>query len=171
MDSHELEFRPATTRDAPRIAELVVEGFATYRAFAPPGWSAPTIEHEQPMVEATLAGPSVWCRVAEEGEQLAGHCGWYAASDGRRPVGEPGLAHLWQLFVRSPWWGSGLAVTLHDAGVQTCAERGYTAMRLHTPADHGRGRRFYEREGWTLCAEPFEDTLFGMALVEYRREL
>jgi GNAT superfamily N-acetyltransferase len=171
VDPQDLAFRAATIRDAPRIAALVIEGFATYRPFAPPGWSAPTVEDEQPAVEAVLAGSSVWCHVAEDGEQLAGHCGWHAASEGRRPIDAPGLVHFWQLFVRRPWWGSGLAVMLHDAGVKTCAEQGYTTMRLLTPADHGRGRRFYEREGWTLSAEPSEDTLFGMQLVEYRREL
>jgi hypothetical protein len=50
--------RPATVEDAPRIVALVVEGFATYRAFAPPGWSAPTLDHEQPVVAATLAEPT-----------------------------------------------------------------------------------------------------------------
>ena len=36
------------------------------------------------------------------------------------------------------------------------------------PADHGRGRRFYEREGWTLFIE-FDDAVFGMRIAEYRR--
>jgi hypothetical protein len=44
-------------------------------------------------------------------------------------------------------------------------------MRLHTPAEHARARRFYEREGWTLRGEPFDDDAFGMTIAEYRREL
>jgi hypothetical protein len=47
----------------------------------------------------------------------------------------------------------------------------YTAMRLHTPAEHGRARRFYEREGWTADAPAFYEPMLGLALVTYRRAL
>ena len=82
----------------------------------------------------------------------------------------PGVAHFWQLFVRAPWWGTGLATELHAAAVAEAAHRGFAAMRLFTPAGQARARRFYEREGWTGGA-PFDDDTFGMPLVEYRREL
>ena len=39
------------------------------------------------------------------------------------------------------------------------------------PADHGRARRFYEREGWVLSPEPVDDDAFGMPIAEYRRQL
>ncbi len=171
MDVQALELRPATPGDAPRIAELVVEGFATYRAFTPPGWSEPTLDDETEHVAQVLAMPSAWCLLAEDGLRLAGHVCWHDATDGRRAVDEPGLAHLWQLFAREEWWGSGLATKLQAAGLAAAAEHGYEAIRLQTPAEHGRGRRFYEREGWTLSMRPFFDEMFGMTLVEYRRRL
>jgi GNAT superfamily N-acetyltransferase len=171
VNSQELEFRPATARDAPRIAELVVEGFSTYTAFAPEGWSPTSLEDEIAYVEATLAHASAWCRVAEDGSGLAGHCGWLAASEARVVSDEPGLVHFWQLFVRRDRWGSGLAATLQAAAIEAAREQRYSALRLFTPAGHGRGRRFYEREGWTLSREPFDDERFGMPLVEYRRTL
>lgn len=156
--------------DAPRIAELVVAGFETYRAFAPPGWVPPSLERELGSVAAILADPSTWCRLAEDEHGLAGHCGVHAASAGRRPTAEPDLAHFWQLFLRRDRWGSGLAVTLQAAGLEAAARQGYTTIRLFTPAGYGRGRRFYEREGWSVSGEPF-DAGFGMPLVEYRRAL
>jgi hypothetical protein len=47
----------------------------------------------------------------------------------------------------------------------------YAAMRLHTPAEHARARRFYEREGWTADAPPFYEPMLGLTLVTYRRAL
>jgi GNAT superfamily N-acetyltransferase len=75
------------------------------------------------------------------------------------------------LFVAQDHWGSGLAVTLHAASVEEARRRGFAEMRLFTPADHGRARRFYEREGWAQRAEPFDEPRLGMALVEYRYAL
>ena len=43
-------------------------------------------------------------------------------------------------------------------------------MRLFTPADQARARRFYEREGWRLEAA-VEDDEIGFAVVEYRLDL
>jgi ribosomal protein S18 acetylase RimI-like enzyme len=43
-------------------------------------------------------------------------------------------------------------------------------MRLYTPADHQRARRFYEREGFVQRAEPIPSDL-GFPVVEYRRTL
>lgn len=166
-----MNFRQATLADAPHIAELVVAGFTTYKAFAAPGWSPPTFERELAEVAEILAEPSAWCRLAEDELGLAGHVGWHAAAVGPRRIDEPGLAHLWQLFLRRDRWGSGLAATLQAASLEAAARDGYETIRLLTPAAHARGRRFYEREGWTLQGKPFEDESFGMPLVEYRRAL
>ena len=171
MSLRELAFRQASPADAPRIAELVVAGFQTYRAFAPPDWSPPTVEQEVRAVAAILAEPSAWCRLAEDERGLAGHVGFHAAAVGRRPNDEPGLAHFWQLFLRRDQWGGGLAATLHAAALEAAALHGYETIRLVTPAGYGRGRRFYEREGWSLHAQPLDDDAFGIALVEYRRTL
>ena len=67
-------------------------------------------------------------------------------------------------------WGSGLAARLQAAGLEAAAQHGFTSIRLFTPSGHARGRRFYEREGWTLYGE-FDDEVFGMPIAEYRRRL
>ena len=85
------------------------------------------------------------------------------------PGADPGLAHLWQLFVRPSHGGSGAAPELLDAAVQAAAERGYDRMRLFAAAGQVRARRFYEREGWTAPEPPRPDPAFGMDTVEYRR--
>lgn len=170
MDPEDLPLRPATAEDWPRIAALVVEGFATYEAFAPPGWSVPGFDHELEQVGIMLSRPSAWCAVADDEIGLAGHVGWLAASEARLVDDEPGLAHFWQLFVRRDRWGSGLAAKLQTAGLEAAAQHGFTTIRLFTPSGHTRARRFYEREGWKLHGE-FDDEVFGMPITEYRRRL
>jgi GNAT superfamily N-acetyltransferase len=82
----------------------------------------------------------------------------------------PEVAHLGNLFVRRSEFGSGLASALLAEVVKEAAARGFTAMRLFTPSEHARARRFYEREGWA-GSEPFDDPAFGMPVIEYRRRL
>jgi GNAT superfamily N-acetyltransferase len=165
-----LTFRAATRRDAGRLAAVMVEGFETYRAFAPDS-PAPAAEEIVEILEARLETPTVWCELAERGQDVAGYVSLLPASDSRRPVADPGLAHFWMLFVRASWWGTGLAHRLHGAACAAAAARGYTAMRLFTPAGQARARRFYEREGWTPAGEPHLDDDLRMELVEYRRAL
>jgi GNAT superfamily N-acetyltransferase len=166
-----LDFRQATGRDAARLAAVLVEGFETYRAFAPDDFHVPAVEDVAGDLGARLELPAVWCRLAENKEGVAGYVSLLPAAEARRPVADPTLAHLWMLFVRAPWWGTGLASRLHAAACDAAAARGYAAMRLFTPAGQVRARRFYEREGWTVAQEPFLDEDLRMDIVEYRRTL
>jgi GNAT superfamily N-acetyltransferase len=166
-----LAFRQATKRDAPRLAAVMVEGFETYRPFALPGFQVPTAAEIVGILEARLETPTVWCELAEQGSEVAGYVSLLPASDSRRPVADPRIAHFWMLFVRAPWWGTGLAGRLHGAACDAAAARGFTAMRLFTPAGQLRARRFYEREGWWLAGGPHDDEELHLAVVEYRRRL
>jgi GNAT superfamily N-acetyltransferase len=163
-------FRRASAQDAEAIAALVQERFEGYRAFAPPGWRPPLDAGELGPYRERIEQPNAWLLLAEHEGELAGHVAFIPATTARQPVADPELAHLWQLFVRPRFWGSGLAARLLAAAMDEATARGFAEMRLFTPAGQARARRFYEREGWTP-GEPFEDSEFGMALVEYRRRL
>jgi GNAT superfamily N-acetyltransferase len=167
----ELEFRPATVDDAGNLAAVLVEGFETYRAFAPDDWRTPAVQDVADDLAMRLETPRVWCMLAERRSDVAGYVSLLPADDSRRPVGDPGLMHFWMLFVRAPWWGSGLAQRLHAAACEAATMRGFTAMRLFTPRDQTRARRFYEREGWSVAGGPYVDEQLGLAIVEYRRAL
>jgi GNAT superfamily N-acetyltransferase len=160
--------RLATPRDAEQVADVQAEGFESYRSFAPPGWEPPDPWAELEHFRERLANPEVWCLIAERDGETAGHVAVMPARLHGHPSDEPGLAHFWQLFVRPQWWGSGLAATLHAQAVREARARGFTAMRLFTPAAQLRARRFYEREGWTAAGETLDAPDFGMPLVEYR---
>ncbi len=162
--------RPATVEDVPVIAETVKQGFDTYREFAPRGWSPPEEPIERSKIAERLPQPDTWCLIAHDGAVPAGHVALHPAreqTEQRAPI--PGLAHLWMLFVREPWWGSGLAPRLLALSVEVAAARRYDTMRLYTPAGHARARAFYGREGWATVGEPKYEAMLGLDLVEYRR--
>ena len=163
--------RPAVPRDAERIATVLAECFESYRSFAPPGWEPPDPEAELKRLRAFLGSGEVWCLVAEDGGEIAGHVAIMPSRIHSHPSDDHAMAHFWQLFVREPWWGAGVATALHEQAVREAGARGFTSMRLFTPAAQARARRFYEREGWTPAGAPFDDLDFGMPLVEYRRAI
>jgi GNAT superfamily N-acetyltransferase len=163
--------RPATSADAARLAASVSDGLASYRSFAPADWRPPSAAAELALLEAGLGRADVWCVLAEVDGTLAGHAAIRSAATEPFASPEPGLAHFWQLFIKPPWQGSGLALELHDEAVRAAARRGFTAMRLFAAAGQARARRFYEREGWAAQGPPFVLPGFGLPVVEYRRPI
>jgi GNAT superfamily N-acetyltransferase len=164
--------RSATLDDVPVLTETQREGFAGYAAFSPPGWAPPAPETEAIGIRDRLLRPDTWCVIAYDGDRVAGHVGFLQARerDGENaPI--PGLAHFWALFVRKPWWGTGLARDLHGMAIEEARARGYRSMRLYTPAGQARARRFYEREGWTTDGAAQWEPMLALDLVEYRRGL
>jgi GNAT superfamily N-acetyltransferase len=75
------------------------------------------------------------------------------------------------LFVRPPWWGTGLARRLHALALAEAAARGYATMQLVTPTGHARARAFYEREGWSAAPPPFAEPMLDLELIRYERAL
>lgn len=155
--------RAAIPGDADRLARAVSDGLEHYRSFAPVGWEPPAADdpHDGEML----------CLLAEDEAGLAGQVTIQPAAGAARPVGETGLGHLRNLFVRADLWGSGLARDLHAAALDAARERGFTAMRLFCAAGQARARRFYEREGWEVAGEPWHEPALGLDMVEYRRAL
>jgi len=166
-----VSLRVATVSDAEALGRGVIGGFETYRAFAPPGWRPPPLEPEVARMRDLLGSRDHWCLVAEEDGELVGQIALHPAALAWMPVDDPRLAHLRNLFVHPDHWGDGLARALHRAGVDEARRRGFAAMRLFTPAAHGRARRFYEREGWEVAGAPFHAPGLDLELVEYRLAL
>jgi GNAT superfamily N-acetyltransferase len=163
--------RPATRADAEALARGMVQGMEEYRAFAPAGWAPPPLAVEAEHTRRLLGDDRVWTVVAEAGDELVGQITILPAAIAGRPVDDARLAHLRNLFVRKDHWGTGLARTLHDAALEEARRRGFERMRLLAAAGYGRGRRFYEREGWTVHGDEVFDPVPGLVIVEYRRGL
>jgi ribosomal protein S18 acetylase RimI-like enzyme len=164
--------RPATLADVPALSETVRQGFEGYRAFLPPGWEPPAAEFEEARITERLGLDDTWCQIAFDDAEVTGHVAFLAAREqtDERPI-IPGLAHLWMLFIREPWWGSGLAPHLLRLAVAEATAQGYAAMRLFTPAGQARARAFYERERFATAGDPRWEPMLGFDLVEYRRDL
>jgi ribosomal protein S18 acetylase RimI-like enzyme len=164
--------RRATLADVPALAETQRQGFEGYAGFTPPGWTPPDPHTEAAGIRDRLSQPDAWCVIAHAGGAVAGHAGFLAAREreGDREL-IPGLAHFWALFVREPYWGSGLARRLHALALAEARARGYARMRLYTPSGQARARAFYEREGWTTDGAEWFEPMLGLDLVEYRRSL
>ena len=169
MSSYEL--RRATPADAEAIARTMELGFDGYREFAPKRWIPPEVSAEG--FRTRLEDDAVWCQVGLADGEMAGHVAFMpAALHGTWPdEGNPLLGHFWQLFVREPHWGTGLARALHANALEAAEERGFETVRLYSAEAQLRARAFYEREGWRQSGEPFLEESFGMPLVEYRVSL
>ena len=175
----EISIRVATPADWEEIHVTVHAGFATYREFAPAGWVPPDPEPGAEILRRRLQEPDTWVAIAHGADAVAGHVGFYPARErepgdlpdfeGERPL-LPGVAYLWQLFVRPAFWGSGIAATLHDAALEEMRARDYERAQLLTPSGQMRARRFYEREGWVAGASGL-DRMIALEVVEYRRNL
>jgi GNAT superfamily N-acetyltransferase len=157
-----LTFLEATAADAPEMAETVGIGFDTYRAFAPPGWEPPPFAVEVAAIRSRMVGEDAWALLARDGEVPAGHIALLSDP-------EPGIVYLWQLFIRPPHWGSGLADRLHEF-LDASRTRGYRSARLRTPFDQGRSRRFYERNGWRTDGVASYEEKLGLDLLVYTRK-
>jgi GNAT superfamily N-acetyltransferase len=163
-----LRFRRATVEDVEPLARGVIEGVADYPSFAPAGWTAPELEAEIEHLRESLADDRVWCLVAEADGEIVGQITVLPASRAPHPVDDPALAHLSNLFVRRDHGGAGLARELHAAAIENARERGLRELRLYVAEGQTRARRFYEREGWVVRGEPFDDPVPGLRMVEYR---
>jgi GNAT superfamily N-acetyltransferase len=163
--------RPATLADAEAIAAVTAASFELYREFAPEGWEPPPGDREIDRARELLGDDEAWWLVAEGDGKLAGHTSFVPVSHSVHVEDDPELAHVRALFVTPEHWGTGLATRLHAAALEEARARGFTRMRLFTPAGQGRARRFYEREGWTLTGSPQHEPALGLVLVEYRRAL
>jgi GNAT superfamily N-acetyltransferase len=167
-----ITIRLATIADATALAETVRLGFEGYRAWAPAGWDPPPPQIDLIRTRESLGQPDVWCAIAEAGGATAGHVAVTSARTREEPRALiPGMAHLWMLFLREPWWGTGLAADLLGRAIAEASARGYRTIRLETPSAHVRARRFYEREGWLMAGEPYYAPALGLEIVEYRRDL
>ena len=159
-----MNLRPAETTDVEALLDISREGLETYRAWAPEGWEPPNFQPEDVVAIDDVA---TWILAEEDGEPV-GHVLVIPASRSREPVDDPTLGHLMMLFVRRSHWGTPTAHMLNDAVLEAAAGRGFTELRLYTPAGQKRARRFYEREGWSAVREFFAPHL-GFDVVEYRR--
>ena len=163
--------RSATAADVDALARGAIEGVADYVAFAPAGWAPPDLLAELAHTRVVLEDANFHCYVAELDGEVVGQVTVVPAARAARPVDEPELGHLRNLYVARAQWGSGLAAALLRTAEQDARDRGFTTLRLFVAEGQARARRFYRREGWEPAGPPFFDPVPGLSMFEYRRAL
>ncbi len=69
-------------------------------------------------------------------------------------------------------WGVGVATAAHDGVIDRMRARGAERAWLRVFTQNTRGRRFYEKLGWTQCGQPSRSTFAPYAeLLRYERHL
>ncbi len=141
MAGHAITIRDARGDEAERLLgiqrEASVAGFAN--VFPAERYPYPT-DGVRELWHETLADPEVDAYVAElDGE----------------PVGTVTVngEFVRQLYVLPSHWEAGIGSQLLERGLERMRERGATRAKLWTLEGNERGRRFYERRGWTLTDE------------------
>jgi GNAT superfamily N-acetyltransferase len=164
-------FRPITHDALEELAALVSDAFAGYRSFAPQEWQPPPASAHVHGLRRWVDDRDFWGELASDEHTVVGHATFIPAPRHTyRGAQDAALAHLGQLFVRPPYWGSGVAAALLEHALAAATSRGYAAMRLFVPVGQARARRFYARHGFSGAGEPFDPAL-GIPVLEYRRSL
>ena len=168
--SQRFTIRPATTADLGTIADSLVAGLSTYRGWTPIGWNPPGRTEMLIGLLQRFPRDGSWAHIASEGREPAGHI---SLRPDRDEADQPrsDVALLTQLFVREPYWGSGLATELNAIGAQGMQERGFTTGRLLVARGHRRARAFYEREGCRATGAHETSGELGLELAEYLLDL
>ena len=152
--------------DVPALLAISYEAMETYREWAP-DFDPPDLgDITDDFVPRATDPASSWFVVEEDGAPVA-HALLIPATASRVPSDDPHLGHVVQVFARQSHWGPGAAKAAFAAIVEDAPRLGYTHLRLFTPAQQHRARRFYVREGWTEAGVE-EDTPLGFPMVEYR---
>ena len=134
-----VHLRPVTIGDADAIAETTRAGFDSFREWAPASYDPPAAgargrSHPRRAGPAGRLGPD---RARRRGGRRARPARAGARARATAAGRSPGVRHLWQLFIRRPWWGAGLATELNRLrGRRGDAPR----LRADAPA-HARGPR------------------------------
>lgn len=154
--------RRITLTDVPDLSRNVAEGMASYAAWAPEGWTASPLVHDQAAIRERASSPGFVGWITQD---TRSHVAAFPAAD------EPGAFHLFHLFVTPAQQGSGIAKVLLDRSMDDARAHGATAMRLRTPRGNARGVAFYRREGWGDESDAGWAAHLGLDVIWMRRGL
>ena len=169
-DDDTIRVRRATVADSRALARAVFEALEDYAGFAPPGWTAPSLEEMNEGYES-LADEDVYCVLAESKDEVVGQITVLPAAQALYPNDDPALGHICNFVVTRDFWATGLAGNLRLAALDAARDRGFSELRLFVPAGQARARRFYERVGWLPIGNQSDDPTLGFTMVEYRFRL
>jgi ribosomal protein S18 acetylase RimI-like enzyme len=141
-------YRNATAADAALMARVGPETFSeTFgHLYTPENLALFLTNHSEENWLAELEDPTLVVRLAEQDGEIVGF-----AKVGPHKLPHPAsgpAAELRQLYVLTPWQGTGVAKTLMDWALAEGRRRGAGEMFLSVFVDNHRAQRFYARYGF-----------------------
>jgi ribosomal protein S18 acetylase RimI-like enzyme len=154
--------------DAATISALNVRGWRwAYREQLPESLLRGLSPAErEPMWRAALSpGTSASTWVAEiQGRAV----GFICCGPARDADASPGAGEVYALYLEEEVAGTGVGWRLMRQGVAELAARGFTRGVLWVLESNARGRRFYERQGWSLDGATKREPMGEVELSEVR---
>lgn len=84
---------------------------------------------------------------------------------------DEGWGEILAIYVHPDHWGQGHGHELIAAGMSTLAAKGHEKALLWVLEANERGRRFYERQGWTMGKPIRVEEIGGVQVTELRYEI
>jgi GNAT superfamily N-acetyltransferase len=163
-----VRIRDATVDDADAVALVHIHGWQWgYRGLLPgeylDGLSA---ERRAEQWRSWLLEPGrTRTRLAEEN----GACVGFAVSGpSRDPGADDDTGEVYAIYVEEDVAGTGVGTELLGSAIAWLTERGFARATLWVLEGNARGRRFYEREGWTLDGAAKSDPREDVTMDEVR---
>lgn len=143
-----ITYRDGCPGDGLALSKLFCEAFAATfgHLYAREDLAAFLCEKEEDAFERELAEPAFAFRLAHDGGTLAGYA---KVGPNDLPGETPARTlELHQLYVLTPWHGTGVAAELMDWVLAESRRRGAANLQLSVFIDNHRARRFYEKRGF-----------------------
>ncbi|MEN3745740.1 GNAT family N-acetyltransferase [Sphingomonas sp. HF-S3] len=143
-----IDYRPAVAADGPALSATASESFTeTFGHLYRPEDLAQFLDQTfgPSGLPSQIGHPDFTIQVATDAGRVVGF-----AKVG--PVAFPGDwsdsdIELYQIYVLSGWFGSGIGAALMDWAIETARARGFRRLVLSVFVDNHRARRFYARYG------------------------
>nr|WP_295659874.1 GNAT family N-acetyltransferase [Polymorphobacter sp.] len=143
-----ITYRNATVADAALLADLGARTFTTtFGHLYSPANLALFLDNHTPERWTAAIGSDATVRLAEVDGAAVGYARIGPLTFEVDRNGRAGV-QLYQLYIETPWHGSGVAAALLDWTVTTAREQGAADLWLSVFIDNPRARRFYARAGF-----------------------
>lgn len=101
--------------------------------------------------------------LVSESDGVVGFCSFGVSDD-------EGWGEIYAIYVHPDHWGNGHGYELLRAGEAALAEQSHERALLWVLEANERGRRFYERQGWTVGKPMRVEEIGGVQVTELRYE-
>lgn len=155
--------RFATVDDAEELAEVHVRSWqVAYAGIFPDGFLANLDRERRASWWSQFIANGARVFVSDS-DRVVGFC-WADRSD------DEGWGEIYSIYVHPHHWGEGHGYQLLRAGENRLAEEGHERALLWVLEANVRGRRFYERQGWTVGRPIRVEEIGGIQVTELRYE-